>query len=175
MKKRCLLPAAIFPCTALLVPICVRDGTVIERYFHNNIFLFLLPFLLWWLLAFLLTARAANRAVKQGVGAAELIKCALTLKLLTLPANAAVLLLCVGFLLTAWVFLLLPLTLMGLLSSLLTGLMGRAAILQGAKEGIFTRRDADIHGVLILLFGFEVYSTLFLWRHRTHQPNFKKS
>lgn len=168
MKKRHLLPAAIFPYTAFLVLVCVRDGTVIERYFHNNIFLFLLPFLFCWLLAFLVTVLATKQAVKQAVGTAELIKYALTLKWLTLPANAALLLLCIDFLFTAWVFLLLPLTLMGLLSSLLTGWMGREAILQGAKEGIFTRRDADIHSVLILLFGFEAYSTHFLRRQRTH-------
>ena len=164
MNKLSFLPAAIFPYTIVLVILCIADGTIIERYFNNNVYSCLFLFLLWWVAAFLTTFLAARRVVRQEHSAAALIKTALILKLAHLPVYAGLFLLCLPFLLTVFFFLVILLALMGILSSSLTGLIGRAALQRGEAEGYFTRQDVDLHGVLMLLFGLDIYSAIFLWR-----------
>lgn len=164
MKMRSFLPAIIFPYTIPPVILCIADGTIIERYFNNNVYSFLFLFLLLWVSAFLFTLPAAKRAVRQEYSAAALLKATLVIKLIHLPVYLGLCLFCLPFLLTAFFFLLVPLTGMGILASILTGLIGRAAVLRGEAEGFFTRRDVDIHGVLLFLFGFDIYSIIVLRR-----------
>ena len=164
MKKLAFLPALLFPYTLFLALLCIRDGTVIERFFNGNGVLFRVLFLVWYAAAFLATLRLSKRLLREKCSTAQLMKAAWILKLSHIPAYAAFLLVGMSLMLSIFFAISVLLFLLGTMISVLSGLVGWAAVLRGEEEGFFTRRDVDVHGILLFFFGFDMYSIILLRR-----------
>lgn len=142
-KKRIWLfiPAILFPYVVLaflgiLFFSSRMSMDLMEVLFRNNIWLYLLAFLGYILLAFGLCLAGFSLALAKKWDAASLAKTAWIVKLIQIPAYLAIFVLGVLFLTTIFLFVFtLVLMLLDYVSILMSGMLTSAAVINGSRSG----------------------------------------
>lgn len=160
-----LMTAAIFPYLVLLGIFCCFSNFLMERVFRNNAYLLLLCLLMIWVGSFLLVTGICTVGAGKRWTALELAKANMVVKLVQIPAYVLIFLM--GLACTITIFTIgftVVFFFLDCLSIVLTGLIGLGAAKLGCREGILSKKETLLYGVLPFLFCLDVICAIVLFR-----------
>lgn len=153
------IPLCIFPYLILLTFYLLLSNTL-----GSGIFILIAAVLLFWVLVFISSVIMTVLNLRKGISAAQACKISMFVKLIHIPGYIAVFILGVLFFVSIFTYAF-SFILAIIDASLIfcTGLLGCASVIRSYLEGVLTKKQAMIYGILQFVYCFDVLFAVILY------------